>query len=35
MGNRGKSMNTATVDVVAPSGLIFVIQLMVKPAMLM
>jgi uncharacterized membrane protein (UPF0127 family) len=28
-------MNTTTVDVVAPSGLMFVNQLMVKPVMLM
>jgi hypothetical protein len=35
MGSRGKSMNTSTVDVVVPSGLMLVIQLMVKPAMLM
>ncbi len=35
MGSRGKCTNTATVDVVAPSGLTSVIQLMVKPVMLM
>jgi hypothetical protein len=35
MGSRGKCTNTATLDVVAPSGLTSVIQLMVKPVMLM
>jgi hypothetical protein len=35
MGSRGKSMNTTTVDEVVPSEFMFVIQLMVKPSMLM
>jgi hypothetical protein len=35
MGSRGKSVNTTTVDVVAPSVLMFIIQWMVKPAMFM
>jgi hypothetical protein len=30
MGSRGNSMNTTTVDVAVPSGLMFAIQLMVK-----
>jgi hypothetical protein len=35
MGSRGKSTNTTTEDVVVPSVLMFIIQWMVKPAMLM
>jgi len=30
MGSRGNRMNTTTVDVAVPSGLMFAIQLMVK-----